>query len=392
MLVADFDFDLPKDLIAQAPPEVRGQSRLLVVDRAAAPGQVTHRMMSDLPTMLRAGDLLVVNDTKVFPARLLGRRTPSGGAVECMLLERVTGEDGEPLWNALMHPGQKLKVGGRFTCGRTQDADAGVGPGPGSPSSNLGPPYLQGEIVGRGSFGHRTVRLWSDDGADVDSVIDQIGHLPLPPYIHRPDSPEDAERYQTVYARARGSVAAPTAGLHFTPELFEKLDAHGVERAAITLHVGYGTFKPVRAEVVEEHVVDAERFDISGDTAARINKARAEGRRVIAVGTTTTRALESAARAAAEAQGVAQAVAEAGSAPATPGLIRPGPGVASLFIHPGHEFRAVDALVTNFHLPRSSLLMLVAAFAGRERVLAAYQQAVAAGYRFYSYGDAMLIV
>jgi S-adenosylmethionine:tRNA ribosyltransferase-isomerase len=352
MLVADFDFDLPKDLIAQAPPEVRGQSRLLVVDRAAAPGQVTHRMMSDLPTMLRAGDLLVVNDTKVFPARLLGRRTPSGGAVECMLLERVTGEDGEPLWNALMHPGQKLKVGGRFTCG--------------------GPPYLEGEIVARGSFGHRTVRLWSEDGADVDSVIDRIGHLPLPPYIHRPDSPEDAERYQTVYARARGSVAAPTAGLHFTPELFAKLDAHGIERVAITLHVGYGTFKPVRAEVVEEHVVDAERFDISEDTAARINKARAEGRRVIAVGTTTTRALESA----------------AGEA----GAVRPGPGVTSLFIHPGHEFRVVDALVTNFHLPRSSLLMLVAAFAGRDRVLAAYQQAVAASYRFYSYGDAMLIV
>jgi S-adenosylmethionine:tRNA ribosyltransferase-isomerase len=385
MLVADFDFDLPKDLIAQAPPDVRGQSRLLVVDRAAAPGQVTHRMMSDLPSLLRAGDLLVVNDTKVFPARLLGRRTPSGGAVECMLLERVTGEDGEPLWNALMHPGQKLKVGGRFTCGRTQDANAGAGAGADTePRPDLEPPYLQGEIVGRGSFGHRTVRLWSDDGADVDSVIDRIGHLPLPPYIHRPDSPEDAERYQTVYARARGSVAAPTAGLHFTPELFAALDAHGVERAAITLHVGYGTFKPVRAEVVEEHVVDAERFDISADTAARINRARAEGRRVIAVGTTTTRALESAARAAVEA-----AVPEADGAP---GLIRPGPGVTSLFIHPGHEFRAVDALVTNFHLPRSSLLMLVAAFAGRDRVLAAYQRAIAAGYRFYSYGDATLIV
>lgn len=370
MLVADFDFDLPKHLIAQAPPEVRGQSRLLVVDRALEPGQVTHRMMSDLPSMLRAGDLLVVNDTKVFPARLLGRRTPSGGAVECMLLERVTGEDGEPLWNALMHPGQKLKVGGRFTCGRTED-DSGAG-ADAVTGSHLGPPYLQGEIVGRGSFGHRTVRLWSEDGGDVDSVIDRIGHLPLPPYIHRPDSLEDAERYQTVFARARGSVAAPTAGLHFTPELFAKLDAHGVERTAITHHVGYGTFKPVRAEVVEEHVVDAERFEISEDTAARINKARAEGRRVIAVGTTTTRALESAA--------------------GEVGAVRPGPGVTSLFIHPGYEFRAVDALITNFHLPCSSLLMLVAAFAGRDRVLTAYQQAIAASYRFYSYGDAMLIV
>lgn len=355
MLVADFDFDLPKDLIAQAPPDVRGQSRLLVVNRADAPGHVTHRMIGDLPSCLRPGDLLVVNDTKVFPARLIGHRTPSGGAVECMLIERITGENGEPLWNALMHPGQKLKVGGRFTCG--------------------GPPYLQGEILGRGTFGHRTVRLWSDDGADVDRVIDQIGHLPLPPYIHRPDSAEDAERYQTVYARARGSVAAPTAGLHFTPDLFTALEVQGVERAAITLHVGYGTFKPVRAEVVEEHVVDAERFEISEDTAARINTARAEGRRVIAVGTTTTRALESAARAAGEA-----------------GIINAGSGLASLFIHPGHEFRAIDGLITNFHLPRSSLLMLVAAFAGRDRVLAAYREAVTAGYRFYSYGDAMLIV
>jgi S-adenosylmethionine:tRNA ribosyltransferase-isomerase len=371
MLVSDFDFDLPKDLIAQAPPEVRGQSRLLVVQRALEPGQVAHQMMSDLPSWLRAGDLLVVNDTKVFPARLFGRRTPSGGAVECMLLERIVGEGGEPLWNALMHPGQKLKVGGRFIVGLTSDT-SDTSDTSGGRGAEVGPPFLQGEITGRGSFGRRTVRLWSEDGADVDSVIDRIGHLPLPPYIHRPDSPEDAERYQTVYARARGSVAAPTAGLHFTPELFEKLAAHGVERTAITLHVGYGTFKPVRAEVVEDHVVDAERFEISEDTAARINKARAEGRRVIAVGTTTTRALESAAR--------------------ESGVIRPGPGVAELFIHPGHKFRVVDALVTNFHLPRSSLLMLVAAFAGRERVLAAYQQAVAAGYRFYSYGDAMLIV
>jgi S-adenosylmethionine:tRNA ribosyltransferase-isomerase len=364
MLVADFDFDLPKHLIAQAPPEVRGQSRLLVVDRAAAPGQVTHRMMSDLPSLLRPGDLLVVNDTKVFPARLLGHRTPSGGAVECMLLERATGENGEPLWHALMHPGQKLKVGGRFICGLTRNAADPHG-------TDIGPPFLHGEIVGRGSFGRRIVRLVSEEGLDVDSVIDRIGHLPLPPYIARPDSPEDAERYQTVYARARGSVAAPTAGLHFTPELFERLAAAGIERTAITLHVGYGTFKPVRAEVVEEHVVDAEHFEISDDTAARIKAARAEGRRVIAVGTTTTRALESA---------------------AASGVLQSGRGETSLFIHPGHDFRIVDALITNFHLPRSSLLMLVSAFAGRDRVLGAYREAVAAGYRFYSYGDAMLIV
>jgi S-adenosylmethionine:tRNA ribosyltransferase-isomerase len=369
MLVADFDFDLPKHLIAQAPPEVRGESRLLVVDRADAPGQVAHRMVSGLPALLRPGDLLVVNDTKVFPARLMGHRTPSGGAVECMLLERVTGEDGEPLWQALMHPGQKLKVGGRFICGSTRNAASPHG-------TDIGPPFLQGEIVGRGSFGRRTVRLVSEEGLDVDSVIDRIGHLPLPPYIARPDSPEDAERYQTVYARARGSVAAPTAGLHFTPALFEQLAAHGVERTAITLHVGYGTFKPVRAEVVEEHVVDPEHFEISEATAARITAARAEGRRVIAVGTTTTRALESA----------------GASAAADGAVIRAGRGETSLFIHPGHQFRIVDALITNFHLPRSSLLMLVSAFAGRDRVLAAYREAVAAGYRFYSYGDAMLIV
>jgi S-adenosylmethionine:tRNA ribosyltransferase-isomerase len=227
------------------------------------------------------------------------------------------------------------------------------------------------EVLERQFFGRRRIRLWAEGGQDVDALTDAIGHVPLPPYIHRADTAEDRERYQTVFESSRGSVAAPTAGLHFTPELFERLAAAGIERTAITLHVGYGTFKPVRAEVVEEHVVDAEHFEISDDTAARINAARAEGRRVIAVGTTSTRALDSA---------------------AAGGVLQSGRGETSLFIHPGHAFRIVDALITNFHLPRSSLLMLVSAFAGRDRVLGAYREAVAAGYRFYSYGDAMLIV
>jgi S-adenosylmethionine:tRNA ribosyltransferase-isomerase len=352
MLVSDFDFELPKELIAQEPPPTRGTSRLLVLERAT--GRVTHQGIGDLPAWLTAGDLLVLNDTKVFPARLLGHRVPSGGAVECLLLERLD----DQRWDALMHPGQKLKPGARFDCG---------------PASSP----IHGEVVERGSFGRRTVRLWTDgedDRDSIDAAIDAIGHMPLPPYIHRADTPTDLRRYQTVYARVRGSVAAPTAGLHFTPELLDALSRHGVQRADVTLHVGYGTFKPVRTEIVEDHVVDPERFAISDDTAARIADTKRLGRRVVAVGTTTVRALETA------------------GASGTSGAIRSGPGTTALFVHPGHAFHVVDALLTNFHLPRSSLLMLVCAFAGRERVLAAYREAVAARYRFYSYGDAMLIV
>jgi S-adenosylmethionine:tRNA ribosyltransferase-isomerase len=334
---------------------VRGSSRMLVLDRQHTPPRITHQTIADLPAWLRAGDLLIVNDTKVFPARLLGHRVPSGGAVECMLLERR----GDNEWDALVHPGQKLKPGSRFVC-----------------TSSHASAHVHGEIVGRGSFGRRTVRLWTEDGTDVDAAIDAIGHMPLPPYIARPDTPEDAARYQTVYARARGSVAAPTAGLHFTPELFAALERQGIERATVTLHVGYGTFKPVRVDVVEEHIVDAERFEISDEAADRLARARAEGRRIVAVGTTTVRALESAARASANQGGA---------------IVRAGNGVTDLFIHPGYRFRVVDALLTNFHLPRSSLLMLVCAFAGQDRVLAAYREAVAARYRFYSYGDAMLV-
>jgi S-adenosylmethionine:tRNA ribosyltransferase-isomerase len=359
MLVSDFDFDLPDDLIAQEPAP-RGESRLLVMDRGT--GGVRHLHVGDLPSLLSAGDLLVVNETKVFAARLLGHRVPSGGAVECLLLGPAVERraDGSSVYDALVHPGQKLKPGARVRFDGEQGA-------------------ISGEILEQRFFGRRRVRL--EAGAfggggtpdDLDALIDAIGHVPLPPYIRRGDRDTDRDRYQTVYARERGSVAAPTAGLHFTPALLDAIAAKGVERTAVTLHVGYGTFKPVRVETVEEHAVDPEAYEISLSAAEAIARARAEGRRVIAVGTTTTRALEDAAS-------------------HGDGRIRPGRAEASLYIHPGFTFHVVDALMTNFHLPKSSLLMLIAAFAGRERVLATYAEAVRLRYRFYSYGDAMLIV
>jgi S-adenosylmethionine:tRNA ribosyltransferase-isomerase len=345
--VDDFDFELPEELIAQAPPAERGTSRLLVLDRAT--GDTRAMPVAGIVTCLRAGDLLVVNDTRVFPARLLGRRDPSGGHVECLLLQR----DREDEWQALVHPGQKLKPGARMIF----EGEGGI---------------LRGEIIGRGDFGKRRVRLAADRGADVMSVIEAIGHMPLPPYIKRPDTTADRERYQTIFARDRGSVAAPTAGLHFTPAMIEAIAARGVERVAVTLHVGFGTFKPVRVESVEDHVVDPESYAIPEAAAEAIARAKREGRRVVAIGTTTTRALESAAA--------------AGS-----GVVRAGSGTADIFIRPGHRFAVVDALFTNFHVPRSSLLMLVCAFAGRDAVLAAYRGAVAQGFRFYSYGDAMFV-
>ena len=350
MLVSDFDFDLPEELVAQqAAP--RGKSRLLVLDRAA--GALHHDTFLALGRYLRKGDLLVVNDTRVFAARLLGRRVPSGGAVECLLLGAGTDDPGGGrVYDALVHPGQKLKPGSRVRFGEGHEA-------------------IDGEILSRHFNGRRRVRLQA--AGDLDALIDALGHVPLPPYITRQDDPEDRERYQTVFARARGSVAAPTAGLHFSPEVLADLDARGVERAAVTLHVGYGTFKPVRVEVVEEHAVDPERYEISAAAAEAIERARREQRRVIAVGTTTTRTLEHAAR-------------------LHGGTILPHAGEASLFIYPGHQFQVVSGLITNFHVPRSSLLMLVAAFAGRERILEAYRVAVQERYRFYSYGDAMLIL
>jgi S-adenosylmethionine:tRNA ribosyltransferase-isomerase len=368
--VSDFDYSLPGALIAQeAAP--RGASRLLVLDRAS--GAIGHATVRDLPGYLRAGDLLVANDTRVFPARLLGHRVPSGGAVECLLLARE-----EPIldprssilgqtWSALVHPGQKLKPGAIVKFAPRQgESDAGV---------------LMAEILERQFFGRRSIRLWADaggalrqgSGQDVDALVDAMGHVPLPPYIHRADTPDDRERYQTVFAAERGSIAAPTAGLHFDDPLLAALDGAGVQRVAVTLHVGYGTFKPVRVEQVEDHTVDPEPYEISAGAAAAINAALDAGRRIVAIGTTTTRAIEDAA--------------ERGS-----GRVRAGRARAELFIHPGFDFRVISGLMTNFHLPKSSLLMLVAAFAGRERVLRAYAEAVEHRYRFYSYGDAMLVI
>jgi len=351
MRVDDFDFPLPDELIAQE-ARPRGASRLLVFERET--GRIHHTTVAQLPAFLRRGDLLVVNNTRVFAARLLGHRVPSGGAVECLLLSRVAADGPRETWMALMHPGQKLKAGARVRF----EGDAGV---------------LTAEVLERHFQGRRTIHLWSEGGSDATALIDALGHVPLPPYIKRPDTADDRDRYQTVFARIRGSVAAPTAGLHFTTELLEHLQVQGVERAEITLHVGYGTFKPVKVDRVEDHIVDPEPYSIDEATADQIQRARADGRRVIAVGTTTTRALEDA-------------------AVRGDGVVRAGSAFAEVFIYPGFGFRAIDGLMTNFHLPKSSLLMLVSAFAGRERVLAAYRAAVEERYRFYSYGDGMLIV
>jgi S-adenosylmethionine:tRNA ribosyltransferase-isomerase len=389
MLVRDFDFDLPHELIAQEPTIDRSGARLLVLPRTTGP--IAHSTVKALPSLLQSGDLLVVNNTRVFPARLLGHRVPSGGAVECLLVARGSdvapgfsrtesdvvsgfrpapkatarlaeapfGREGgrrtktEELWEALVHPGQKLK--------------------PGSEVLFDGAVTLHGEILERRFFGRRTIRLWTDDGSPVQDAIEKIGHVPLPPYIKRDDRVSDRDRYQTVFAERSGSIAAPTAGLHFSAPLIAALRERGVEIAEITLHVGYGTFQPVRVERVEAHRVEAERYEISDDSAKAINQALEQSRRVIAVGTTATRTLESVAR-------------------EQNGRIAAGGGTTELFIYPGFEFKVISGLLTNFHLPQSSLLMLVCAFAGRERVLSAYREAVDEKYRFYSYGDAMLIV
>jgi S-adenosylmethionine:tRNA ribosyltransferase-isomerase len=349
--LADFSFNLPAELIAQEPSPERGESRLLVVDRAT--GKVDDRQFRDLPSLLRRGDLLVVNNTRVFAARLLGKRLPGGGAAECLLVQRLeaTSPDAE-VWEALVHPGQRLKEGSRLELGTA--------------------PYLiHAEITGRFFHGRRRVRIWTD-GPSIEEAVDHAGHMPLPPYIKRSDAPSDRARYQTVYGHARGSIAAPTAGLHFTPQILAALEAAGIERAAITLHVGYGTFQPIRVERVEDHRMEPERYELSAEAATAINRARTQGRRVIAVGTTTTRTLE--------------AVADA------EGRVEPSAALTDLFIAPGHRFRVVSGLLTNFHLPQSSLLLLVCAFAGREHTLAAYRHAVEQHYRFYSYGDASLIL
>jgi S-adenosylmethionine:tRNA ribosyltransferase-isomerase len=331
VLTSDFDYHLPPERIAQeAVP--RGESRLLVLDRT---GPERHARVRDLPRLLRPGDLLVLNDTRVIPARLYGQRA-SGGKMEVLLIERR----GEREWDALVKPGRRAQPG------TVIGFDAS----------------LSAQVMDKREDGRHLLRF----SEPVEPHLDRLGHIPLPPYIHRPDTPEDRERYQTVYARHSGSVAAPTAGLHFNEELLREIESAGIEIARVTLHVGIGTFKPVSAERTEEHRMESERYEISEAAAAALRRAR----RVVAVGTTVVRTLESA---------------------VCDGEVQPGSGSTALFITPGFQFQVVDALLTNFHLPRSTLLMLVSAFAGRERVLAAYEEAIREGYRFYSYGDAMLV-
>jgi S-adenosylmethionine:tRNA ribosyltransferase-isomerase len=338
-----FDYDLPAELIAQHPPSERGDSRMLLLPPCGGPLQ--HRHFSDLPELLRPGDCLVLNDTRVIPARLLGVRH-SGGRAEVLLLRRLEGDR----WEALARPARRMRAGTMVRFG-----DSG---------------QLNAEVLQRPNAGKTEVRL--DYQGDFEAVLSQVGIMPLPPYIRREAAePEDRERYQTVYARATGAVAAPTAGLHFTGQMLERLADGGVLTAYVTLHVGLGTFAPISADTIEAHTMHAERYSISEQAAASINQARSQGSRIIAVGTTVVRALESCSD--------------------ERGIVQPGAGESSLYITPGYRFRAIDGMLTNFHLPRSSLVVMVSALVGRERLLAAYEAAVAQRYRFYSYGDCMLI-
>ena len=389
MLVSEFHYDLPEELIAQEPLPDRAASRMLHLTRAD--GAIADRHFRDLPGLLRPGDLLVFNNTRVFPARLYGRRgglksqklspqNPASrdflhGRIEVLLTRQVQSDPNE--WECLVRPGRKIGVGEHLYFGEHDE--------------------LQAEVIGRGEFGERRIRfapapMWGQPPSpalsevevavrtsearqhldDFFSTVERIGHIPLPPYISRDDASSDRERYQTVYARERGSVAAPTAGLHFTPEILAEIRERGVETAEVTLHVGLGTFQPVRVEKVEEHKLHSETYSISEEAAERIRRAKSESRRIVAVGTTTVRTLEYAAQ-------------------LSGGEVRAGRGEANLFIYPGYKFQVIDALLTNFHLPESTLLMLVCALGGKENVLHAYRHAVAERYRFYSYGDCMFV-
>jgi len=354
MKLSDFDYRLPPGLIAQHPPARRGDSRLMVLNRARASWE--HRSFSHLPEYLKPGDALVVNDTKVIPARLIGKKE-SGGKVEALLIRKKPGPPESPdsqEWECLAQSSGRLREKTRVFF---EEA-------------------VEGEFLGRTPEGLWRLSLTGSQDEDLDLALKRIGFAPLPPYIHRNGDggtrEEDLERYQTVYARKEGAIAAPTAGMHFTEGILEKIRAQGVSVAFLTLHVGMGTFLPVKCEEVEKHRLEPEFFDLQPRTAEAINGAREAGGKVFAVGTTVTRALESSVDGRGE--------------------IRAGRGQTGLFILPGHRFQAVDGLVTNFHLPRSTLLMLVSAFAGREFILSAYEEAVKENYRFYSYGDAMLII
>lgn len=338
MKLTDFSYELPKELIAQHPAEPRDHARLMLYDRKT--GAVEHKHFYDLVDELRAGDVLVFNDSKVIPARLYGKRVPTGGKVEVLLLTPV----GEDRWEVLVKPGKKALPGTTIEF----------------------PGGLQAEVLDRTDFGGRVVHF-TYDGV-FDDIIDKIGEMPLPPYIH--EKMEDPNEYQTVYARERGSAAAPTAGLHFTDELLQKIRDKGVEEVFVTLHVGLGTFRPVEEENIEDHQMHSEFYSITPEAADAINRAKAEGRRIIAVGTTSIRTLESA---------------------GTTGKPKAGSGWTNIFIYPGFTFHIVDALVTNFHLPESTLLMLISALSTREQILHAYEIAVKEKYRFFSFGDAMFI-
>lgn len=383
MLVSDFNFDLPEELIAQHPPTQRGSSRMLVLNRATS--ALSNDFFVNLPQHLQPGDLLVLNDSRVLPARLYATRSGArtqhnsphpSGLIEVLLIEPIEdlSHPAENLWRALVRPARKVQPGETLLF-----FEAGANDGE--------EPLLRAEVVAAGAYGERTLRFAPVD--DFHAVLARIGHMPLPPYIRRdqssnPDSAEDRARYQTVYSHQPGSAAAPTAGLHFTPQILAALAARGVEIAYLTLHVGLGTFQPLRVEQVEEIRLHPERYTLPADTADALNRALAEGRRIVAVGTTTTRTLEHIAARSTD----------------RPLHIEPHSGSTSIFLAPGHRFRMVDGLLTNFHLPKSTLLMLVAAFAGapehadggRHAILAAYAHAIHHGYRFYSYGDCMLVL
>jgi S-adenosylmethionine:tRNA ribosyltransferase-isomerase len=357
--VSDFDFELPAELIAQNPPTERGLSRMLTMDRKS--GAVRDANFADFPAQLNFGDLLVLNDSRVIPARLYARRTAvrdrqePTGLIEVLLLEPSAEEPtAGKCWRALVKPGKKVGVGERLTFA--------------SPSGSI---ELEAEVLERGEFGERLLRFIPVD--DFFATLDRIGHMPLPPYIRRNDANADRDRYQTVFSREPGSVAAPTAGLHFTPEILDAVAARGVEIVRVTLHVGLGTFAPLRVEKVDEVRLHRERYSLSEDAVNALNRAVREGRRIVAAGTTVVRTLEHC------------AIQAAGSE------LKSHSGITEIFISPGFQFRLVGALLTNFHLPQSSLLILVSAFAGREPVLAAYRHAVQQHYRFFSYGDCMFI-
>ena len=364
MKVSDLNYELPRELIAQRPLAERDASRLLLVERSRQSWE--DQRFRQFPELLRGNELIVINNSRVLPARLLGRRVgvraqPPGrhsrarryflkSQIEVLLTRRLS----DNVWEALVRPGRKMGSGERVVFGEGD---------------------LEAEVIGRGEFGVRRLRF--SCAGDPSQSIERLGHVPLPPYIDRPDEPADRERYQTIFAHQDGAVAAPTAGLHFTPEILERLRERDIELCEITLQVGLGTFQPIRCETVENHRMSSEAYEISEAAAAKVEQARRQGRAVLAVGTTVVRALEDAALKAGARNSGGRSV--------------PGKAAAEIFIYPGYEFRVVDQLLTNFHLPKSSLLALVAAFAGRELILRAYHHAIGQSYRFYSYGDCMLI-